>query len=367
VLFIHIPKTGGTSIEKYFYNKYELEKNDSTLYSSYKKIHGSTLQHQLYKNVIIDKQVTLQEENLRIFAAVRHPYDRIMSDLFFFKLVKPDMSKEEVEPILLDYIHHSKGKNKVDGHARPQWQYVASVDDDNVIAPNICLIRTESLKDDMVQLGFTDFNITANVTKNRAASYLTYLTEHAKREINQVYAKDFEWFNYQPAQVVGETKPAVSVVVKSSGIVCPTPTPIPAYAAQYLHQVLPETPAFKPVATTQPASTNPAPTKLAPPPKPVAPLLPSAPKPSAPPLPSAPKPAALPLPSAPKPAAPPLPSAPRHAPHLTASQPAIPKVKPKQPPRHPLLKPATQRPISRHAMVKVSARDLINEQTRFSK
>ena len=85
LLFIHIPKTGGRNVEKNLKSKYKkrlyggLCKN---VLSPYNKI---SPQHQLYTTLYKYKdKLNINFKDLKIFTIVRNPYDRIMSDLFFF-------------------------------------------------------------------------------------------------------------------------------------------------------------------------------------------------------------------------------------------------------------------------------------------
>lgn len=40
ILFIHIPKTGGSSVENYFSSKFNIPLNNTSLYLHVKKTHG---------------------------------------------------------------------------------------------------------------------------------------------------------------------------------------------------------------------------------------------------------------------------------------------------------------------------------------
>jgi hypothetical protein len=95
VLFIHIPKTGGTSVDNYFSFKYNIKLNMNSLHVTTlnKKIiiNKNTIfynspQHLSYQMIMKNKDFfKIDTNNLNIFTIVRNPYERIISDLFFFK------------------------------------------------------------------------------------------------------------------------------------------------------------------------------------------------------------------------------------------------------------------------------------------
>ena len=92
VLFIHIPKTGGSSIEEYLSYKYKIKLDNSSLYlftqdkrllNENMKI-NSSLQHLTYNQIVENRKVlNIHFDNIKIITIVRNPYERIISDLFF--------------------------------------------------------------------------------------------------------------------------------------------------------------------------------------------------------------------------------------------------------------------------------------------
>ena len=90
LLFIHIPKTGGTSLEQYFSDKYSIPLNIKSLYSDRinNLLFNSSLQHLTYNTIFKNKDILDIDflNTLKIITIVRNPYTRIIIDLFFYRL-----------------------------------------------------------------------------------------------------------------------------------------------------------------------------------------------------------------------------------------------------------------------------------------
>ena len=196
ILFIHIPKTGGTSLEYYLSKKYNIKLNKKSLhsamlieyYSKYKI--NLTLQHYTYNNIVeFNNILNVNFENLKKITIVRNPYSRIISDLFYIKLININSTKEYVFDIITNYIND----NKYDNHNIPQYTYI--IDDQNNILNDIQIFKTETLNDDIINYGYTDFNININTNKHKI-NYIDYLNNNSILVINNFYDKDFNYFNY---------------------------------------------------------------------------------------------------------------------------------------------------------------------------
>lgn len=198
LLFIHIPKTGGSSLEFYFSSKFNIPLSNESLFFFIKddfllnkniKI-NSSLQHMTYNQIVENSKIfNIVFDNIKIITIVRNPYERIVSDLFFFKLIKTNTSKEET----LDIINKYLITPKYDNHNIPQYKFITN--DKGEIIQNIHILRTESLINDMKNLGYNDFNIFKNVNSNKV-NYYSYLNNEAIKIINNFYHLDFTLFNY---------------------------------------------------------------------------------------------------------------------------------------------------------------------------
>ena len=193
ILFIHIPKTGGASLETYFSKKYNIPLNEKSLFWYSTKISlTSSLQHVTYKTIVKHKDLfNIKFDDIKIITIVRNPYERIISDLCFLNKMDINNSKEEIFDIITKYLTC----NNLDNHNIPQYMFITN--EEKEIIPNIRILHTESLTNDMHELGYCDFNIYQNINyKLKKNSIYEYLNADSIKLINDFYEDDFRLFNY---------------------------------------------------------------------------------------------------------------------------------------------------------------------------
>ena len=291
VLLIHIPKTGGTSIEKYFANKNRIKLGPNNLYFSYysnniqnevdkwrkswkrkmseekKKIeetnddlfetfeHFSTqnfnqensddnttssnekmqkfkenlpefklfkkirlckeLQHSLQHLTWIemqnhsdilwdkrdDKRIVSNDPHERndydIITVVRNPYDRVVSELLFRKIITKDTIKRP-ETVFHKIRKFLDKYDNYDNHKIPQYLFI--MDEQGEMIKNITILRTETLTEDMHRIGYIDFNHYFQISNCKVQTgktkYSNVLNADSIELINNYYKRDFEIFGY---------------------------------------------------------------------------------------------------------------------------------------------------------------------------
>lgn len=196
ILFIHIPKTGGTSLEKYFEQKYKIELNKNSLYTTNPKefYNGISCQHQMYKTIKMDKPFfRIDYSNIEIITIVRNPYNRILSDLFFKNIIRENFTQTQVYDHIKKYLEDAHDP-KYDNHRIPQYLFLLNENDK--MLKNIKIMKTETLNDDMIDMGYNDFNNFDQVSNIKNKNYYSYLNIDSIKLINDFYEKDFEYFNY---------------------------------------------------------------------------------------------------------------------------------------------------------------------------
>jgi len=198
VLFLHVPKTGGTSIEEYLSAKYDIPLSPKSLYdflpddiqTSHHLSITSSLQHMSYQTIHTNNHYFhVDFEHAQLITVVRNPYQRAISDLFFYHKMNKHTSPEEVYTLLQSHIPHG-----IDNHTLPQYTFLVT-DENNTLLPNLHILHTETLDEDMHALGYTDFQhrVQCNPTK---VNYMDYLNHDSIRYLNTVYARDFDMFQY---------------------------------------------------------------------------------------------------------------------------------------------------------------------------
>ena len=201
LLFIHIPKTGGTVIEDEIKNVYK-----QTIYSGYTNnildspYNKFSLQHQFYTILYkYQDKLDINFNNIKIFSVVRNPYDRIISDLLWWKRKKkyPEfkINYNDTEEIYNFIKNNYLNRDDLDNHNQPQYKFIT---DENLnLISNIQIFKCETLNDANDELNeFLGFNINIkreNVNKN----YSKFLNKKSVLLINDFYKKDFELFNYK--------------------------------------------------------------------------------------------------------------------------------------------------------------------------
>lgn len=105
--------------------------------------------------------------NIKIISIVRNPYERIISDLFFYNLITITSTKEKVFEVIKLYL-----LNDLDNHNIPQYKFITN--ENKELIDNIHILHTETLTDDMHNLGYSDFNIYENINKVKV-NYSNYL------------------------------------------------------------------------------------------------------------------------------------------------------------------------------------------------
>jgi hypothetical protein len=214
LLFIHIPKTGGTSLENYLKQKanqtvWSVGLRQNILFDNF-QIETVSLHHLTYKDIYNYKNMLGIDfnDNLKIITIVRNPYHRIVSDLFFWDLIDENTSKNDVYEIVKKYVsetcYYHKGVKfyDYDNHNKPQYKFI--VDDADNIMFNITIFKTETLNSDLQNYGFQDFQTFKGANKKNIHpdKYINYLNDDCIKLINEIYKKDFELFNYEIKNVL---------------------------------------------------------------------------------------------------------------------------------------------------------------------
>lgn len=184
LFLIHIPKTGGTSIEKHF--NINLDNNSIENQNNiFGKIDENTYYQHLRFN---DLNKMIDFDKYHILSVVRNPFDKMISN-FHWQLpnIGTDNIREKFEWFVDGFINiNSDFKN----HSLPQYQFLDGIPQNKLI-----LFKFETLHNDFKNyfnedLKYHEYKSSYKLSKNE------YYTKKCYDMIRKYYEKDFETFNY---------------------------------------------------------------------------------------------------------------------------------------------------------------------------
>ena len=201
LLFVHIPKCAGTSIEKTLnmYQPYLTPANTDIMFGvTNDNIVLQSLCLEYYEKFIEKKLI----DECKIFTVVRNPYDRILSDYTWFNrgfnsilnfiiFIKKILSTTNKEKIM-----NFNGKYLLN-HILPQNEYI------NNTKYDVKILKFESLNEDFSKL-FPNKNL-CHVNKTSHLHYLEFFKDKPKciKLINEIYDDDFKYFGYDTITLDG--------------------------------------------------------------------------------------------------------------------------------------------------------------------
>lgn len=186
-IFLHIPKTGGRSIENIFLSKKIL--HDESLYPIISNPHHSLSEYTEMVNI----------NNYFKFTFIRNPFDRILSEYFYIKkrngcLWTMEMFNKKC-PTFKKFITNGGLECCWKWHANNQYEMVYNQDHKlNFIG------RYENFQNDFNticdKIGIPRQQL-PHINKSEHKHYTEYYDDETKQIVAEKFAKDIEFFGYE--------------------------------------------------------------------------------------------------------------------------------------------------------------------------
>ncbi len=185
-LFIGVPKTGTTSIQRGLHNRTDLYHDHYTYFEEYER-HDKELLDSFYQ-----------------FSVVRNPYDRFVSMAYQWARDAKDHEKDTNKICEMIRGKNQEQLDRINEMFNPQWHYLWK-EDEGVKIKN--LWRFENLNSEYEEFAriynvHSRFKIPThlkreNVSRARTLDWRAELNPESIAIINDVYRRDFEIFGYE--------------------------------------------------------------------------------------------------------------------------------------------------------------------------
>lgn len=200
ILFIHIPKNSGTEMSNVLKKKY----SDSLLLKWCERDgpnRGIDKMH-LYYDVIHEYFSKSILQQYFKFCIVRNPYNKLYSAWNF---IKERHNYENVN----DFVKYKLNQDFIFGkeleigdarvHYRPQYTFVFDNKGDKFVN---YILKYENLNNDIKELNSEhNLEIPLYANQNINKNYINFFNKESIKKINQLYFKDFLYFNYQMIKI----------------------------------------------------------------------------------------------------------------------------------------------------------------------
>jgi hypothetical protein len=215
LVFIHIPKTGGTSFTEYLRHMYHINLDANALFGAPgETINLHSLQHCTYREIrewLHDRGKDIGDYT--ILAFIRSPYYRLMSELFYLQRIPPNTKPTEVyrfakalleerdPPLLYDTYA------RYDNHLLSQSEFL--IDESGEIPNNLTILESEDIDSIFPLLDTRRLNASFG-GKTTPDYYDRWINDDFRQLVQTYYAKDFAML-FDPS---GKVKPNIITRLK---------------------------------------------------------------------------------------------------------------------------------------------------------
>lgn len=198
-IFVHIPRTGGTSIENVMWPG---ERSEAELWMGFvspfhNKYQTGGLQHLFARHIRLEVGEQVFQDYFK-FAIVRNPWDRLVSQFCYLDR-RPDLRDFMGVPEGMPFAQYVE-QAATSGHVQitPQYDFIYDETGDPLVD---YIGRFETLQHDAAtvfeRIGLEDVSLPVANTSSRHRDYRSYYDGATRSRVEELYAKDIERFGYR--------------------------------------------------------------------------------------------------------------------------------------------------------------------------